>query len=98
MRYYLTMIQSFKCKLTQTLAEGKRVKQFVHFEGTARRKLRQLEIANTIQDLNVPPGNRLESLKGDRIGQYSIRINNQWRICFQWGSSGPEEVEIVDYH
>ena len=64
----------------------------------ARRKLRQLEIANRIDDLRVPPGNHLEALKGDRTGQYSIRINDQWRICFLWTDSGAENVEIVDYH
>ena len=64
----------------------------------ARRKLRQLEIANRIEDLRVPPGNHLEALKGDRTGQYSIRINDQWRICFLWTDSGAENVEIVDYH
>jgi len=64
----------------------------------ARRKLRQLEIAANLDDLNVPPGNRLEALKGDRAGQYSIRINRQWRICFRWTEAGAEDVEIVDYH
>jgi len=64
----------------------------------ARRKLRQLEIANRIGDLRVPPGNHLEALRGDRTGQYSIRINDQWRICFLWTDSGAENVEIVDYH
>ena len=64
----------------------------------ARRKLRQLEIANRLDDLRVPPGNRLESLKGSRSGQYSIRINDQWRVCFHWTNAGAENVEIVDYH
>lgn len=64
----------------------------------ARRKLRQLEIANRIDDLRVPPGNHLEALRGDRTGQYSIRINDQWRICFLWTDSGAENVEIADYH
>jgi len=64
----------------------------------ARRKLRQLEIAGRLEDLRVPPGNRLEALKGDRAGQYSIRINDQYRVCFVWTAAGPEDVEIVDYH
>lgn len=64
----------------------------------ALRKLRQVGSAEVLDDLRVPPGNRLEALKGDRAGQYSIRINDQWRICFVWTDAGPEEVEIVDYH
>jgi proteic killer suppression protein len=64
----------------------------------ARRKLRQLEIASQLEDLRVPPGNRLEALKRDRAGQHSIRINDQFRLCFRWTGQGPEEVEIVDYH
>lgn len=92
------MIRSFRCKNTKALSKGKRVKQFTNFENVARRKLRQLEIANCLEDLRVPPGNRLEMLKGDRSGQYSIRINDQWRICFFWSNSSAEDVEIVDYH
>ena len=68
------------------------------FERVARRKLRQLEIAQTLDDLRVPPGNRLEALRGDRAGQHSIRINDQFRLCFQWSDAGPEAVEILDYH
>lgn len=64
----------------------------------ARRKLRQLEIAGSLNDLRIPPGNHLESLKGDRIGQHSIRVNDQFRICFTWTRAGPRDVEIVDYH
>ena len=64
----------------------------------ARRKLRQLEIANRLEDLKVPPGNHLEALKGNRSGQYSIRINDQWRVCFRWTEGGADGVEIVDYH
>ena len=64
----------------------------------ARRKLRQLEISNRLDDLRVPPGNHFEALRGDRNGQYSIRINDQWRVCFSWTDAGAENVEIVDYH
>jgi len=74
------------------------VGQFVNIAKVARRKLRQLEIANRLDDLRVPPGNHLEELKGDRSGQYSIRINDQWRVCFRWTDAGAENVEIVDYH
>lgn len=92
------MIKPFKCADTEALAKGVRVKRFVHVATIARRKLRQLEIASRIEDLRIPPGNRLEALKGDRAGQYSIRINNQWRVCFRWTQAGAEDVEIVDYH
>jgi proteic killer suppression protein len=92
------MIQSFKCADTQALAAGHRVPRFAGIAKVARRKLRQLDIAGRLEDLRVPPGNRLEPLKGDRAGQYSIRINRQWRVCFRWTRSGPEDVEIVDYH
>ena len=92
------MIRSFTCQLTEALAKGNQVKQFVTIAKVARRKLRQLEIAGRLDDLRVPPGNRLEALKGDRFGQHSIRINDQWRVCFRWTDAGPEDVEIVDYH
>ena len=92
------MILSFSCSDTQALAEGERVERFIAFERVARRKLRQLEIAMRLDDLRVPPGNRLERLKGSRDGQMSIRINDQWRICFRWSSIGAEDVEIIDYH
>ncbi len=92
------MIQSFKCKDTQALYEGKSPRKFKSFLSVAERKLAQLEAAQTLDFLKVPPGNRLESLKGDRKGQYSIRINDQWRICFGWSGIGPVNVEIVDYH
>ncbi|MFH1625568.1 MAG: type II toxin-antitoxin system RelE/ParE family toxin [Pseudomonadota bacterium] len=93
------MIVSFRDKRTRELAEGNRVKSFSGFEHKAELKLDQLEAATSLLDLNLP-GNRLEALKGDRQGQYSIRINDQWRICFEWpkGSPGPINVEIVDYH
>ncbi len=92
------MIRSFNCKNTQALSKGQRVKRFVNIANVARRKIRQLEIANRLEDLRVPPGNHLEALKGDRSGQYSIRINDQWRVCFCWTDAGAENVEIVDYH
>ena len=92
------MIRSFRCEHTQALSKGQSVKRFVNIANVARRKLRQLEIANLIEDLRVPPGNHLETLKGDRSGQYSIRINDQWSICFCWTDAGAEQVEIVDYH
>ena len=92
------MIISYKDKDTATLASGCRIKRFQAFEQIARRKLRQLEIAGNIDDLRVPPGNRLEQLKGSRAGQYSVRINDQYRICFVWTEAGAKDVEIVDYH
>jgi proteic killer suppression protein len=70
----------------------------VNIEAVARRKLRQLEIAARLDDLRIPPGNRLEALKGRRAGQYSIRINDQWRVCFRWTQAGALDVEIIDYH
>ncbi len=92
------MIVSFKDGDTEALAGGRRVKRFENIEAVARRKLRQLEIAGRLEDLRVPPGNRLESLKGDRADQYSIRINDQYRVRFLWTAGGAEDVEIVDYH
>jgi proteic killer suppression protein len=77
---------------------GTRVRRFVNIEAVTRRKLRQLEIAGRLDDLKVPPGNRLEALKGRRAGHFSIRINDQWRLCFRWSEGGAEDVEIVDYH
>jgi proteic killer suppression protein len=85
---------------TRDFAAGKRVKAFSGFERSARLKLDRLEAATSLRDLSALPGNRFEALIGDRRGQYSIRINDQWRICFEWpgGSLGPSHVEIVDYH
>jgi proteic killer suppression protein len=93
------MIVSFKDKRTGEFAQGKLIKSFASFERKAELKLDQLDAATSILDLNLP-GNRLEALKGDRKGQYSIRINDKWRICFEWPkeSPGPVNVEIVDYH
>ncbi len=94
------MILSFQDKRTREFASGERVKSFSGMERSARLKLDRLEAAMTLADLAVLPGNRFEALKGDRKGQYSVRINDQWRICFTWkdGSPGPANVEIVDYH
>lgn len=92
------MIQSFKCKDTLALYEGKNPRKFKAFTSVAERKLSQLDAAQTLDFLKAPPGNHLEALKGDRKGQHSIRINSQWRICFVWSDVGPAEVEIVDYH
>jgi proteic killer suppression protein len=93
------MIVSFRDKRTREFAQGKRVKAFTGFERQAEMKLDQLDAATARVDLDLP-GNRLEALRGQRKGQYSIRINDQWRMCFEWpkGSPGPVNVEIVDYH
>lgn len=92
------MIVNFADKDTESIARGYCVKQFDSFVRIAQRKLRQLEIAGSIQDLRIPPGNRLEKLAGNRDGQWSLRINDQFRICFRWTAAGPADVEIVDYH
>ena len=92
------MIYSFKDKDTELLSKGRPVPRLSSIERVARRKIRQLEIANELSDLRIPPGNRLEALKGNRQGQYSIRINDQYRICFVWKNGGAHDVEIVDYH
>ena len=94
------MIRSFRDAATARLFADEDVPRFRGIERQARRKLLLLDAAGSLNDLRQPPGNRLEGLKGDRRGQYSIRINDQWRICFEWpeGSPGPVNVEIVDYH
>jgi proteic killer suppression protein len=93
------MIQSFACDQTARLFRLERVRTFPPgIQRTALRKLSQLHAVSELAQLRVPPGNRLESLKGDRAGSYSIRINDQWRICFRWEAEGPRDVEIIDYH
>ena len=91
------MIVSFRDSDTDRLAGGARVKRFLAIESVARRKVRQLEIAGRLEDLRIPPGNRLEALKGDRAGQHSMRINDQFHLCFRWTAAGAEDVEIADY-
>ena len=92
------MIRSFKDRKTQQFFEGHRVASFQGFADQATRRLTLLDNAEALRDLAGLPSNRLESLRGDRAGQYSIRINAQWRICFRWADDGPCDVEIVDYH
>ncbi|MDE0259918.1 MAG: type II toxin-antitoxin system RelE/ParE family toxin [Gammaproteobacteria bacterium] len=92
------MIRSFRDRRTRLFFEGRRVAAFHGFSDQAARRLTLLDSAETLGDLAALPSNRLESLRGDRAGQHSIRINAQWRICFQWTDDGPSEVEIVDYH
>lgn len=97
-RYCLRMILSFTCPDTEAIFNQRRVARFVNIQSVALRKLAQLNAAVTLDFLRVPPGNRLELLQGDRAGQYSIRINDQWRICFVWKAGNATAVEIVDYH
>jgi toxin HigB-1 len=94
------VILGYRDKRTNDLAAGKRVKAFSGFEHAARLKMDRMEAGTSLMDLSALPGNRFESLKGDRKGQHSIRINDQWRICFEWPdrAKGPTEVEIADYH
>lgn len=91
-------ITSFKCTDTLALYAGRRMARWINIERVALRKLEQLDWSAVLEDLRVPPGNRLEALKGDRRGQYGIRINDQWRLCFVWTAAGAKDVEIVDHH
>ncbi len=93
------MIKTFACKETKRIWDGYRSSKLPgNIQNRALRKLRQLDAAQTLEDLRNPPGNRLEALKGNRQGKYSIRIERQWRICFAWDKGNANEVEIVDYH
>jgi len=92
------MIRTFRDKKTENFFSGEMVKEFSSFRKVAERKLTMLDNASDLKDLLSPAGNRLEKLKGDRTGQHTIRINDQWRICFVWMADGPYEVEITDYH
>lgn len=95
----MVMIQSFADEETRTIWNGKRSRKLpIEIQSTALRKLRLLHAARVIGDLRIPPGNRFESLKGDLAGHWSIRINDQWRICFIWEEGGPRDVTILDYH
>ena len=91
-------IQSFSCRYTETLYEGGNPRVFRAVTTVATRKLQMLDVATSLDFLRSPPGNRLEVLRGNRAGQYSIRINDQFRLCFRWTDAGPSDVEIVDYH
>jgi len=95
---FANVIRSFSCKDTQALFEGRCPLRFRSVQRIAERKLAQLDAAQTLEFLRSPPGNHLEKLSGDRRGQWSIRINDQWRVCFVWDENGPCAVEIVDYH
>ncbi len=92
------MVKGFRCADTQALFETGKSKRYSNVANVAIRKLAQLDAANTLEFLRSPPGNRLEALTGDRKGQYSIRINDQFRLCFRWTPEGPTDIEIVDYH
>jgi proteic killer suppression protein len=92
------VIKSFRCADTQALFETGKCRRFAGIANVAIRKLAQLDAAETLDFLRAPPGNRLEALKGDRTGQHSIRVNDQFGVCFRWTKSGAEDVEIVDYH
>ncbi|EKT4464051.1 MULTISPECIES: type II toxin-antitoxin system RelE/ParE family toxin [Pseudomonas] len=92
------MIQSFSCADTEALFTTGKTRRCSDIKSVAERKLAMLDAATALRDLRSPPGNRLESLSGDRAGQHSIRVNDQWRLCFTWTEHGPINVEIVDYH
>lgn len=91
-------IASFRCSDTQAVHEGSSCRRFANVRSVLERKLEMLDAATSANDLRVPPGNRLEALVGDRAGQYSIRVNDQFRLCFRWTKEGPADVECVDYH
>ncbi|CAG0928511.1 MAG: hypothetical protein EFKGCFLK_02697 [Rhodocyclaceae bacterium] len=92
------MIETFGCKDTEALFQGRRVARFANIEKVAMRKLQMLHAATRVETLRIPPQNRLEKLRGNRAGQWSIRINDQWRVCFIWKEAAALNVEIVDYH
>jgi proteic killer suppression protein len=92
------MIKGFRCKETEKVFKRQRSRRFGAIQRIALRKLLVLDAAGSLDDLRIPPANRLERLKGDRKGQYSIRINDQWRVCFRWKTGDADDVEIVDYH
>jgi len=92
------VIKSFRCKDTEAMFGGSRVARFANIQTVAMRKLAMLNQAAQLDDLRIPPGNRLEALRRDRAGQHSIRVNDQFRVCFRWTDAGQEDVEIVDYH
>lgn len=99
MSHITGMIESFRDKRAAAVFQGRMPKGFpTEIASVARRKLRMLDAATTLEDLRLPPGNRLEALSGDREGQHSIRVNDQWRVCFAWRDAGAHSVEIVDYH
>ena len=99
MRHNICIIQMFSCKRTESIWKGLLVKGiFVEIQNVCRRKLRMINSARSLEDLRVPPGNRLEALKGSRKSQYSIRVNQQWRICFNWKDKDAYKVHLVDYH
>jgi proteic killer suppression protein len=93
------VLRSFRCAETKAIYEGAgKAKRFGNVVTVIERKLAMLDAAVTLRDLASPPGNRLEALRGDRAGQHSIRVNDQWRVCFRWTKDGPADVEVVDYH